>query len=447
MAERNKLFSEFPPVSTKEWTDRITADLKGENFAEKLAWHTEEGITVMPFYRQEDLTGRGMAGYLPGEVPFLRGSSANGNCWLIRQDIEAGDFSLANARAADILMKGVDSLGFIIRDPSSISEEAIHTLLKGIHPESVELNFFSDGKAIEILSYFISFVEKNNLRKEPVRGAVEADPLGRLFRSGKLCIPVEDGLNYLAELSRLSLALPSFRTVNINGSWISDAGADVVSELAFSIAMGNEYLSVLTDRGLTSDQAASRIRFSFGTGPNYFFEIAKLRAARLLWSVITAAYNPVNIANTRMEIHSVTGRWNKTEKNPYVNLLRTQTEVMSAVLGGANSVTAEPFDMTFRTADDFSERIARNQQLLLREEAYFDKVADPAGGSWYIEKLTSMIAEKAWEIFAGIEKDGGFIAALNSGLVESGMKKCREARAAGLSGREGLYGKGKGESS
>jgi methylmalonyl-CoA mutase len=192
--------------------------------------------------------------------------------------------------------------------------------------------------------------------------------------------------------------------------------------------MGSEYMAILTDREITPDDAASKIRFSFAVGSNYFFEIARLRAARLLWSHISGAYNPVKNENTKMMIHCVTSSRNKRVEDPYVNLLRTQTEAMSAVLGGADSITVEPFDKTFKEPDEFSERIARNQQLLLKEEAYFDKVTDPAGGSWYIEKLTSVIADEAWKLFIEVEEKGGFAAALKSGFINDRIKKQAEER-------------------
>jgi methylmalonyl-CoA mutase len=423
MEEQKKLFDKFPPVSTKEWTDRIIADLKGEDFNNKLVWKTGEGFSLMPFYRQEDILGLPFISNLPGEFPYLRGTSLLGNNWLVRQDIEVDDYHEANRKALDILMKGVDSLGFVIKDPDSVSQQAFGTLLKGIQPESIEINFISEGKAKEILDFFLRRLEGTNSGNEKIRGAIEADPIGRLMLKGKLCISYEAGLDYLTDLTVKSLSLKGFRTIQVHGSWIANGGADIVRELAFALSMGNEYMSVLTDRNLTPDQAASKIGFTFGIGSNYFFEIAKLRAARLLWATVSAAYEPKNIDCTKMRIHSVTGDRNKSEMDPYINLLRTQTEAMSAALGGADSITVDPFDKTFRKPDEFSERIARNQQLLLKEEAYFEKVADPAGGSWYIEKLTSLIADEAWKLFIEVEDQGGFVAALRNGFIELEIKR------------------------
>jgi methylmalonyl-CoA mutase len=235
-------------------------------------------------------------------------------------------------------------------------------------------------------------------------------------------------MDYLADLAREASFLECFRTIRVNAANFTNAGSDIVSELAFGLSMGNEYMVQLTERGISSDLAASKISFSFGTGSNYFFEIAKIRAARLLWSLVVSAYKPEKDKSSVMEIHCITSRWNKTIYDPFVNLLRTQTEAMSAVLGGTDSLTVDPFDIVFRESDEFSERIARNQQLLLKEEAYFDKTADPAGGSWYIEKLTRMIAQYAWELFVEIEEKGGFLSSLKSGLIQKLIKESAKIR-------------------
>jgi methylmalonyl-CoA mutase len=428
MSEQKRLFDNFPPVSTKQWTDRITTDLKGEEFCRKMVWKTAEGFSLMPFYREEDIKDLPGLNSLPGESPFLRGPSSEGNHWLIRQNIDVENFIDANRKALEILMKGVDSIGFVIKNPESINSKAIADLLQGINPESIEINFISEGKAKEILRHFLSVIEKGKCNRQNINGAFEADPLGRLMLNGKLCISFEAGLDYLAELTKESLSLPSFRTIHVNGPWLSGAGADIIAELAFALSMGNEYMALLTDRDISPDDAASRIRFSFAVGSNYFFEIARIRAARLLWSTVSGAYKPVNSDQTKMKIHCVTSDRNKSADDPYVNLLRTQTETMSAVLGGADSVTVEPFDKTFRKPDEFSERIARNQQLLLKEEAYFDKVADPAGGSWYIEKLTSVIADEAWKLFIEVEALGGFVAALKNGFINARLHRSAQER-------------------
>jgi methylmalonyl-CoA mutase len=428
MSEKDKLFDQFPPVTTQDWMDKVQSDLKGADFNKKLVWKTNEGFDVKPFYRAEDTENLMYNDTLPGEFPYIRGTKIKDNSWYIRQSIEVSDYSEANKKALSILMKGVDSLGFIIADPESVSIENFEILLKDIHLESIEVNFLCNGKAKEILECILKIVIERGLDTDKIHGAIEADPIGRLMINGKLCIPVEDGLNYLSSLTRSASVLPNFRTLHINASGFGNSGADIVQELAFGISMGSEYMTQLTERGLNTDVAASKIRFSFSIGSGYFTEIAKLRAARLLWSVVLNGFKPEKSEGIRMDIHCVTTEWNKTVYDPYVNMLRTQTESMSAILGGTDSLTVEPFDIVFRKPDKFSERIARNQQLILKEEAYFDKVADPSAGSYYIENLTTLIADHAWKLFLEIESHGGFLAGLKSGIIQKRLSDSAEKR-------------------
>lgn len=423
--KQKKLFEEFPPITTQEWMDRITADLKGADFNKRFVWKTGEGFDVMPFYRREDLEA---LNYVNALIPlYLRkditdevrdiGVNNISNSWLIRQNIKVTDYSAANIKARSILMKGIDSLGFIIEDPESINEKNFRSLLDGINPEGSEINFLSNGRAKEIISLLLRISVENGINKPAIRGAVEADPLGKLMLNGTLCIPVEAGFDYLASLTKDAASFPNYRNIQVNGSNFTNSGSGAAQELAFSISMAVEYLSQLTVRGISAEESASKMRFSFGIGTNYFMEIAKLRAARILWALIADAYNSADKNSFRMEIHSVTKVWKDTVSDPFINMLRTQTEAMSAVLGGTDSLTVNPFDIVNNIPDEFSERIARNQQLILKEEAWFDKVADPSAGSYYIENLTKLIAEYSWKLFLEIENNGGFLSALSSGFV------------------------------
>jgi methylmalonyl-CoA mutase len=435
MDQKEKLFEQFPPVTTKEWMDKINNDLKGADFNKKLVWRTNEGFDVKPFYRMEDTENLDYITALPGEFPYIRGSKNRDNSWLVRQNIKVINYSEANRKALKILMKGIDSIGFIITDPQSINEKNIDLLLERIFLGGVELNFLSDGKALELIDLILKYVQKSYSDPDKIKGTIEADPLSRLMVNGTLCIPPGEGFDYLASLVKSSVSLPLFRTININASNFTNAGADIVQELAFAISMGSEYLTQLTQRGISSSTVASKIKFSFGTGSNYFPEIAKLRAARLLWSIVNSGFNP-DSRNINMEIHCITSKWNKTVYDPYVNLLRTQTEAMSAILGGTDSLTVDPFDIVFRNPDEFSERIARNQQLILKEEAYFDKVVDPAAGSYYIENLTNLIADNAWKLFLEIEDKGGFLSGLKSGFIQTKLRESAASRKRDLSTRK-----------
>lgn len=416
--KNKKLFDQFRQITTREWREKINADLKGADFNDRLIWKTREGIEVKPFYRMEDIENLPYINTLPGEFPYIRGTKANDNKWRIRQNIEVTDFAKANRKVLNVLNNGVDSIGFIIVDADAVSEKNFRILLEGIPVETTEINFLCNGRAVEILKNINKITVERGLAPLRISGAIEADPLGRLIGNGKLCVPVEEGFDYLASLSVSSAAFPSLRTIHLNASTFNNSGADIVKELALGLSMGSEYITQLTERGINANLAASKIRFSFGIGSGYFTEIAKLRAARLLWSLITKGFNIDIKDEIKMDIHCVTSRWNKREDDPYVNMLRTQTEAMAAILGGTDSLTIEPFDITFRHPDKFSERIARNQQLILKEESFFGRVADPAGGSYYVENLTNLIAEHSWKLFLEIEDQGGFLASFGSGYIQ-----------------------------
>ncbi len=412
-----RLFEQFPPITKKEWVYKIISDLKGADFR-KMVWKTDEGFSVMPFYRKEDLDNIKHIDALPGEFPFLRGRKESGNKWLIRQDIRVDDYVSANRKAVTLVKKGVDSLGFIIADPDTVNEKNFRLLLNDIALDAVEINLVCNGKAKEAVNLIINEVAERGINPAKVAGAFEADPINKLLINGTLCIPLKTGFDYLASVTGAAASLPDFRNIHVHASFFNNAGSDIVQELAFALSMGCEYMAQLIHRGISPGIAASSMRFSFGTGSNYFGEIAKLRAARLLWSLIIDKFNAAGSQFSGMEIHCLTSELNKTTADPHMNLLRTQTEAMSAVLGGADSITVDPFDAVTGQTGEFSERIARNQQLLLKEEAYFDIVADPAGGSYYVENLTELIADHAWKLFITIGEKGGFLASLKKGYIQ-----------------------------
>ncbi|MBN1388840.1 MAG: methylmalonyl-CoA mutase small subunit [Bacteroidales bacterium] len=428
MPAKEKLFNQFPPVSTEEWINKIKDDLKGQDFERSLVWKTMEGFSVNPFYRGEDIVRLPHLNTPPGEFPFLRGTYPGRNEWYIRQDINVNDPVAANKNALDILNRGVTSLGFVFGEEVEYTPDLIESLLNGIYCESIEINFIPQGNAKELFSVFADYLRKKEIKEGSVRGAVATDPLGRLMVNGNLCIPVSNGMDYLADLVKSAEYLDNFRVLDINGAAFGNAGAGIVQELAYSLAMGSEYLSQLTDRGISTDTAARSMGLTFSIGSNYFMEIARIRAARVLWAKIVDAYSPTSKDSCKLYVHSVTSQWNMTVYDPYVNMLRTQTEAMSATLGGTDSLTVKPFDSIFREPSEFSERIARNQQILLMEESHFGKVNDPAAGSYYIEKLTASVAENAWNLFVENENEGGFLASLRKGIIQSRVKETADKR-------------------
>ncbi len=426
--EGNKLFPEFPAVSTQKWEEKIHKDLKGADYNRKLVWKTDEGFEVRPYYRKEDLEKLGVVNKFPGEFPYERGDKISSNDWLIRQDIKVKDIKKANKKALDVLMKGVNSLGFVFCDGLNPTKDNLEKVTKNIFADAVELNFVLTNDHHNVIKYIDELVKKYNRNLENVFGSVNYDPLGDFIILGKF----PDNEKYAFDLAKTIIEaardLPHYKVIMVNGQYFANSGASVVEQLAFSLAQGANYLTQLTERGLSIDKVAPRLKFNFAAGSNYFMEIAKLRAVRLLWAHIVKAYGPSSDEITKMYIHSITSSWNKTLYDAYVNLLRTSTEAMSSVLGGTDSLTVEPFDSICEEPTDFSERLARNQQLLLKEESYFDKVVDPAAGSYYIENLTNSIVEQAWKLFLEVQEKGGFVEACKQGFVQKKLKETAQKR-------------------
>ena len=379
---KEKLFSDFPPVSTQEWMDKITVDLKGADFEKKLVWKTNEGFKVKPFYRQEDLEGLKTTEGLPGQFPYIRGNRKDDNTWFIRQNIRVESAEEANAKALDILNKGVDSLGFSIRK-KDLSPEFIRTLLKDICCECVELNFSTcQGHTVQLAEMLTDYFREKGYDPTKLQGSVNYDPMEKMMQKGKDLSKFIDNARRLVEIFA---PYPKFRCLAVNSLLLNNAGAYIYQELGYALAWGNEYLSQLTEAGVPAALAAKKIKFNFGISSNYFMEIAKFRAARWLLAEIVAAYNPACQCACKMHVHAQTSEWNMTVYDADVNLLSSQTEAKSAALAGVDSSTGRPFDKTYQTPDDFSERIARNQQLILKEECHLDKVVDPSAGSYYVE--------------------------------------------------------------
>ena len=418
---KEKLFSEFPPVSTEQWMAKITEDLKGADFEKKLVWRTNEGFKVQPFYRADDLKGLD-TDTQPGQFPYRRGTKACSS-WAVRQGIGTKDIKAANAKALDILGKGVNSLGFCCAG-RLIESADLESLLEGICAECVELNFFtSPALALEQAKVIAAYFEKKGYDKSKVRGSISFDPMGYMMKSGvKACMADAKAL------VELLCPFKKFRCLTVSAGMLADSGAFCYQELGYALAWGNEYMRSLTEAGTPAECAAKKIYFNFSISSNYFMEIAKFRAARMLWAQIVQQYEPKCDCACKMCVNAITTSYNMTIFDAHVNLLRSQTESMSAAIAGVHSIVVTPFDATYETPTDFSERIARNQQLLLKEECHFDKVVDPASGSYYIEELTTSLAAEGWKIFLKVEEDGGFLAAALAGTIQDDINTTNEKR-------------------
>lgn len=440
--EKENLFEEFPPVSLEQWEAQIEKDLKGADYREKLKWKTPEGIDVMPFYRREDIKNRDHLKTAPGRFPFIRGTDEAGNQWEIRHDVFEKEISKANEDARNAIEKGAEGVGFTMEvkrtegmlggDLHGVnvqSQDDLKQLLDGIDLEKTTVHFNAGMTSPAYTAMLANEIEQRGIDPKKVEASFLYDPYTFTATSGQL--PKKEQAWIKEAASKVKFCqnkMPNVRCLGVDAASYHNAGASAVQEVAIALAIGNEYLAKLTDQGLSVDDITPRLHFNFAVGSSYFMEIAKFRAFRLLWSQVVKQYEPEDLDAAKPFIQVRTSEWNKTVYDSFNNMLRTTTEAMSAAIGGVDVISVEPYDLVYRQPNDFSKRIARNQQLIMKEEAYLNKVADPGAGSYYIEELTDMLAENAWELFKELEQQGGFLKALKGGYVQSEIEKTREQR-------------------
>jgi methylmalonyl-CoA mutase len=439
-----KLFAEFPPITTQQWEDVIIKDLKGADYDKKLVWKTPEGFKVKPYYREEDLKNLAYLQANPAEFPFVRGNSDKNNDWEIRQDACQKDLLRTNMTAIDIVKHGAQSVGLNVRNVKT--EQDFSTLLNGIDVTKVGIHFLNRSTECELnevkstnyaetLTLFENYLEKNKISADQVYGSIDFDPFACALKNGSFCCgSLEDCVKTAKNLfDKFATKFPKFRLLSVNAELLHNAGGTAVQELGYALNWTNDYLILLTEAGLNIDEIAKRMTLHVAVGSNYFMEIAKIRAARLLWANML---NVHNAKHTQVFIHASTSKWNKTIYDPNVNMLRTTTEAMSAALGGANSIHVDAYDDPYKCADEFSARIARNQQIILKEESYFDKIVDAPAGSYYIENLTDAIAQHAWKLFQDTEEAGGFTVAFKAGTIQDAIAKTAQQRDLDIANRK-----------
>ena len=430
---KERLFSDFTAPTRQEWRDKIEVDLKGADYQKKMVWRTNEGFSMEPFYRKEDVDKLPLVNALPGEFPFVRGNKKKDNQWYVRQNIVADDPKAANEKALDILNRGVNSLGFRIPG-EKVSREYIETLLDGILLDCVEVSYRTCQRhVLELTDILLAYFEEKGYKKDALVGGIGFDPIERMLMKGK------DTSFLLPQMPQLVKKLedyPGLRCVMVHSDFLCNSGAYVYQELGYALAWGKEYLEEMVEAGVPVDLAAKKIKFYMGIGGNYFMEIAKFRAARMLWAQIVKQYEPKCDCSCQMCINASTTTYNQTLFDSYVNMLRSQTEAMSAALAGIHSMVVTPFDAPYEVPTDFAERIARNQQLLLKEECHFDKIVDVSGGSYFVEELTTAIAKEGWKLFLSVEDEGGFLAAVKAGTVQQTINDTNVARHANAGKRK-----------
>ncbi len=421
MAETKKLFDQFAPVTPEEWRAKAEVDLKGADFEKKMVWRTNEGFNAQPLYRSVDIADLKQTKSLPGEFPYVRGTRYN-NDWKVRQNIDVDDVQAANAKAVEVLGKGINSIGFHMHG----SDVDLKALFKGIDLPACEINIMCCPKcAVKYAKELVEICKENGCEDTFV-GSITFNPFKRTFKHGE---PFPGDIVAMAtELMNVVKPVAHLRVFSVDSLALNNAGAYIYQELGYALAWGAEWMAMMTEAGFTADEVANRIKFNMGVSTVYFMEIAKFRAARELWALIVKQFNPANDYSCMMNVNAETSRFNQTIYDSYVNLLRSQTEAMSAALACVDSIVVTPFDAPYKVSDDFSERIARNQQILLKEESHLDKVVDPAGGSYYVEMLTKNLAEQGWKLFLEVEDKGGFKAALESGDIINAVNASANAR-------------------
>lgn len=437
--------------TVKDWEELALKETKGKAL-DSLITKTAEGISLKPLYTNEDVKNLGNTDTMPGLEPFIRGPRATmytGRPWTIRQyagfstaeesnkfyrkTLAAGGqgvsvaFDLATHRGYDSdhprVMGDVGKAGVAID-----SVEDMKILFDSIPLGQVSVSMTMNGAVLPILASYIVAAQEQGVDLKDLKGTIQNDILKEFMVRNTYIFPPEPSIKAIADIfSYTSKNMPKYNSISISGYHIQEAGADAALELAYTLADGKEYVETALKSGLKIDEFAPRLSFFFGIGMNFYMEIAKLRAARLLWSEIISKYNPTNIKSKMLRTHCQTSGWSLTEQDPYNNVIRTTIEAMAAVFGGTQSLHTNALDEAVALPTEFSARIARNTQIVLQEETGITNVVDPWGGSYMMESLTNEIAQKAREIISEVDKLGGMAKA-----IESGVPKLKIEAAAAL---------------
>lgn len=425
-----ELFAEFPPVSTEEWDAKIRDDLGGASYERMLVWDSLEGITLQPYYRADDLEE--VAHY--AALPLTDSTAPPANDWRLRQDITDPDLQAARRHAQTALEYGATDIGFAtdvwddtLRGIPIQTQDDAATLLNDLSVADTPIHFRGGLTTLPLLAFLLNVADQRNVDTAALQGSIDFDPVAALVHgtasdSNRL-------MDWAAHLVEYGTAqLPHVKTLTADMRPYHDAGASVVQELGFTLAAASELFAQSTERGCSVADTQHALQLVVPIGTSYFLEIAKLRALRLLVPQLIGAYAPERETGSAPLIQAITTQREQTTYDPHVNIVRTTTAAMAAVLGGCDVLTVRPYDAAFEAPDAFAHRIARNTQLILKHEAHFDMVADPAAGSYYVEQLTDKLAQKAWALFQDIEAEGGMLAALQSGVVQDQIAETRSQR-------------------
>jgi methylmalonyl-CoA mutase len=425
------LLSEFPEHTYEQWHAAAEALLKGASFEQKLVSKTYEGITIQPIYRREDIVDLEHRKHFPGSASLVRGSLVEGFLkagWEVSQELKAPTPESLNTIIHEGLNGGQSELNIFVgcgQDDCCTGGARIDTAadlqvaLDGVALDAVSTWWQCGPASVATAALVIAAAEDMGVPAAKLRGGFENDPLGYLATKGISRQPLALRFDHMAALTDYAAKhSPGLRTISVTGDVWHNAGASATQELGYVIATTVAYIEEMKARGLEPAAVLPHIRLRLAIGSDYFMEIAKIRAARWLWSKVAAAYG---VENAPVHIHASTSKWNKTTYDAHTNMLRVTAEAFAAVVAGVDSLHIGPFDEIAGKSDEFSRRISRNLHTILREECGLDRVIDPAGGSTYIEWLTDKLAAKSWEVFQEIENQGGMLAALEAGTVQQAV--------------------------
>ena len=438
------------------WGKRAEKELRGRPL-DDLIWQTPEGISVQPVYCAEDAEGLAHMGSMPGEVPFTRGPRSTmytGRPWTIRQYAGFSTAEESNAfyrRALDAGQQGVSVAfdlathrGYDSDHPRVVGDvgkagvaidsvEDMKILFDGIPLDKVSVSMTMNGAVIPVMAAFIVAGEEQGVERAALSGTIQNDVLKEFMVRNTYIYPPEPSMRIVSDIIEFtSKNMPRFNSISISGYHMQEAGANLVQELAFTLADGREYVRAALARGMDVDAFAGRLSFFFAIGMNFFMEAAKLRAARFLWHRIMSEFNPKSEKSLMLRTHCQTSGVSLQEQDPYNNIVRTAYEAMSAVLGGTQSLHTNSFDEAIALPTDFSSRIARNTQLILQNETGITNVIDPLAGSYYVEKLTADLADEAWKIICEVDEMGGMTKAVASGMPKLRIEEAAARRQAAV---------------
>ncbi len=452
-----KLLTEFIPPTYEEWKQAVEAMLKGKPFEKAMFTNTYEDIVLKPIYRQEDVENLAHLNVLPGEVGSARSSQVSGylkEAWAVAQ--EQTDYlpEEVNATLMNELNRGLTKVNLRVDSPSAHGKnpqkltgydryqgtsittlEDLKTVLKDVSIEHIAIDINAGIMAPAYLSMLKAIAEERNIDTKLLSGCIGLDPLGLLVTDGKLETDLEQSLNYMSCMTDWAIKhAPKIRTILIDTTSYGDNGATITQELAIAFNTATYYVNALQERGLKLEDIFQHIQFNLTIGSNFFMEIAKFRAFRILWNNFITSYDEKS--QVKSFVHAKTSVWNKTKYDPFVNILRTSTETFSAVLGGIDSLQITHLDELIGRPSQFTRRIARNQQIIINEETNMARLIDPAGGSWYIESMTAEVAEKAWEQFQTYEAEGGILVSLQNDLIQDDITDVAELKMKNVGSRK-----------